>query len=321
MWPSSPLIDNTENIEQNSIRAHVVEIKETEHLRDTLISRVDSWPKLLRVIAICFLFINYCKPGLNSYSSTVASVTELCRSRLFWLKFIQNQRFASEIQAITDKKPVRRSSPLRTLSPFMDEEGILRVSGRLNNVPITGDAKHPVVVPKHFLSALIAKQAHLRSLHGGSRLTLYLIRQNFWILGARNLVRNIIHELIVCVRHQAMLPAQLMADLPTTRVTSFKLFKHSGLDYVSPLLVKMGKGRGYQARKGYIALFVCLSIRAVHLELVSDNTTTSFLAALKRFVSRRGLPSDLYSDNGKNFEGADKELRAAFCVLSNDPVL
>ena len=85
--------------------------------------------------------------------------------------------------------------------------------------------------------------------------------------------------------------------------------------------MRMGKGRGYRARKVYIALFVCLSTRAVHLELVSDKTTISFLAALKRFVSCRGLLSDLYSDNGKNFEGDDKELRAAFRVLSKDPVL
>ena len=237
------------------------------------------------------------------------------------MKFIQNQHFASEIRAISNNNPVGRSSPLRTLNPFMDEEGILRVSGRLNNAPITWDAKHPFILPKHRLSELIAKQAHLRSLHGGLQLTLYLIRQQFWILGARNLVRNIIHGCIVCVRHQAMLPAQLMSDLPTPRVTPSKPFTHSGLDYAGPLLVRMWKGRGYQAKKGYIALFVCLSARAVHLELVGDNTTTSFLAALKRFVSRRGMPSDLYSDNGKNFEGADKELKAAFRVLSKDPVL
>ena len=79
-WPSSPLTDNTENIGQNSIRTHVVEMKRTEHLGDTLLSRLDSWPKLLRIIAVCFWFINYCKRALNSETSGVPSV-ESCVSQ------------------------------------------------------------------------------------------------------------------------------------------------------------------------------------------------------------------------------------------------
>ena len=88
---------------------------------------------------------------------------------------------------------------------------------------------------------------------------------------------------------------------------------HSGLDYAGPILVRLGLGRGYKSYKAYVALFICLATRAIYLELVSDSTSTTFLAAFKR-----GLRSNLYSDNGTNFQGANKELKSAFRILRHD---
>ena len=68
--------------------------------------------------------------------------------------------------------------------------------------------------------------------------------------------------------------------------------------------------------KGYVCLFICLSTRAVHLELVMDLSTNAFLAAFRRFTARRGCPGDLYSDNGSNYVGADRELRQIYDLLS-----
>ncbi len=62
--------------------------------------------------------------------------------------------------------------------------------------------------------------------------------------------------------------------------------------------------------KTYICLFVCLAVKAVHLELVSDLTTDAFVAALRRFVARRGCPTLIWSDHGSNFVGAKRELKA-----------
>ena len=53
------------------------------------------------------------------------------------------------------------------------------------------------------------------------------------------------------------------------------------------------KGRGIRSSKGYVAVFVCLSTKAVHLELVGDLSTTSFFGALTRFLGRRGKPDEL----------------------------
>ena len=100
-----------------------------------------------------------------------------------------------------------------------------------------------------------------------------------------------------------------MGDLPATRVTPARPFLHVGVDYAGPLTLLMCRGRGQRTYKGYVALFVCLSTRAVHLELVSDCSTEAFLAALRRFTSRRGLCAVIQSDRGTNFIGAARELR------------
>ena len=99
-----------------------------------------------------------------------------------------------------------------------------------------------------------------------------------------------------------------MGILPEARVTPSSPFSNTGIDYAGPFSIRVSKGRGNKSYKGYIALFVCLSTKAIHLELVSDLTAAAFLAAFKRFTSRRGMPSNVYSDNGTNFVGARNEL-------------
>ena len=79
------------------------------------------------------------------------------------------------------------------------------------------------------------------------------------------------------------------------RVTPSRAFFHCGLDYAGPFSALEYRGRGQRAQKVYIALFVCLATRAIHLELVRDYSTSAFLAAFERFTSRRGLPSFAFS--------------------------
>lgn len=112
-----------------------------------------------------------------------------------------------------------------------------------------------------------------------------------------------------CARESALLSTELMANLPYFRVNpSARAFIHTGVDYASPILVRSVPGRGHKSLKSYIALFICITTKAIHLELVTDYTSHAFLAAYTRFVSHRGVPSDLYSDNGTTFQGAHREL-------------
>jgi hypothetical protein len=100
-----------------------------------------------------------------------------------------------------------------------------------------------------------------------------------------------------------------MGDLPATRVQPSRPFINTGVDYAGPIIIKEGRGRGKRLIKSYVAVFVCFSTKAIHLELVSDCTSDSFLAAFRRFISRRGNVTTMYSDNGTNFVGANKELQ------------
>lgn len=109
-----------------------------------------------------------------------------------------------------------------------------------------------------------------------------------------------------------------MGDLPFPRVNPSPPFSHCDIDYAGPMQVTFYVGRGQRARKYYVASFVCLVTRSTHLEYVDDYATSGFLAAFRRFVSCRGLPSDVYSDNGTNFQGADRELRQAFVAICKD---
>lgn len=113
-----------------------------------------------------------------------------------------------------------------------------------------------------------------------------------------------------------MTPQQLMGCLLKKRVTPARPFLHTGEYYAGPIQLRTTKGRDHRSYKGFIAVFVCLSTRAVYLEAISDYAAAAFLAALRRFVSRRGLCSSLLSDCGTNFVGVDTQLHRLFTASS-----
>ena len=80
------------------------------------------------------------------------------------------------------------------------------------------------------------------------------------------------------------------------------------MDYASPFITIQGRGKRRQKR--YLCLYTCLTTRAVHLEVAYSLDMDSFLNALYRMISRRGLMEEMYSDNGTNFRAADKELKS-----------
>lgn len=100
-----------------------------------------------------------------------------------------------------------------------------------------------------------------------------------------------------------------MADLPEVRVTPVdKPFFNTAVDYTGHILIKMSNGRGVKTQKAYIAIFVCMSTKAIHVEAVSDMTAEAFVAAFRRLVARRGIIRNFYSDNGTNFVRSNKIL-------------
>jgi len=109
-----------------------------------------------------------------------------------------------------------------------------------------------------------------------------------------------------------------MGDLPAARLTPTRPFLRCGVDYAGPFVLRAMTGRCKVTFKGYLAIFVCFSTRALHLEAVSSLSTEAFMAAFKRFISRRGRCTDIYSDCGTNFRGAAAELKELFGLM-RDP--
>ncbi|XP_008557565.1 uncharacterized protein LOC103578321 [Microplitis demolitor] len=103
-----------------------------------------------------------------------------------------------------------------------------------------------------------------------------------------------------------------MALLPTSRVTPSLVFEHTGVDYADPSSLKTFQGRGAKSFKGWIAVFVCFTTSAIHLQVVSDYSAEEFLKAFRHFTSRRRIRKRLRSDCGTNFKGADAILEDSF---------
>lgn len=211
-----------------------------------LISSISTWPKLLRVTSYCLRVADRARNVLKATTHNLTAC-EIYRAKRFHLRTLQGMYFSKEITTLQDSHSIPISSTLRYLSPFLDGEGLLRVGGRLQQTPLSFDEKHPIVLPKHQLSVLIATHAHLRSLHGGPQLTLRVLRQSYWLLGARNLVKNITHKCIKCVRERAALPHQLMGTLPSVRVQPSRPFSNTGVDYAGPFILR-------PLRRGMLAL-------------------------------------------------------------------
>lgn len=298
-----------------------------EKVRDEwdLSVRISSWPRLLRVTAYVMRFADRCRKRLlvDHGNTPLFHLTsqEIENAKIFWIKTVQSSVFSSEIRDAAVNKQISSRSRLIRLNPFLDEMGILRVGGRLRNSPLQFGEKHPIILPSHKISDLIIRHTHLICLHGGLQVTLRVLRQQYWVIGGRNLVKSHIHRCIRCVRERANTASQIMSDLPKLRVTPARPFLHCGVDYAGPLHVLSVTGRGQKAHKAYIAVFVCLVTRAIHLELVMDYSSEKFLAAFTRFVSRRGIPVSVKSDNGTTFQGADRELTSSFRAIMRDPDL
>lgn len=303
-----------ERRKEKNVCAHATQVS----LPWDLSEKVSSWAKLLRITAYVWRFIHNARVRRERLAHLHLAAAEIKDAKLFWIRAVQTLYFSKEMLALRGGKPIPNHNALLSLSPFLDAEDVLRVGGRLRFATIHRDAKFPVVLPRCRVSSLIIRYTHLRALHGGTQATLRLLRQHYWVLGARNQVKACIFGCVVCARVRALLTSQKMGDLPGIRVTPAWPFANVGIDYADPFLVRSSKGRGQQTHKAYCVLFVCLATRAIHLEVADDYTTDGFLAAFERFSSRRGLPETIYSDNGTNFQGADRELRRRILEIARE---
>ncbi|XP_018373016.1 PREDICTED: uncharacterized protein LOC108767569 [Trachymyrmex cornetzi] len=256
----------------------------------------------------CNLFVENAGKSTQR-SSGPLKVEELRRANIALIKIVQRQAYSQEIEELSKEgnfKSVARSSRILALNPFLDEQGILRVGGRLKNAELSYDQRFPIILPSDSpFSTLLIREKHYQYLHAELNTLSAIIRENYWIVSARRKIRGVLRRCILCFRKSPKNISQLMGNLPAVRVNPGRPFNHTGIDYAGPFTIKISRNK---SGKAYLAVFVCLATKAVHLEVVSDLSTVAFINTLKRFVARRGKSSHLYSDNGRNFIGARNEL-------------
>jgi len=199
----------------------------------------------------------------------------------------------------------------------LSHSGTLKVGNRLDHSSYNFNKKHPLILSgKHHLTKLIFEREHVRLLHVGPQTLLAAIRDTYWPISDRNLSRKVMHDCLMCFRNNPRSIQTLIGDLPADCVQPLPPFQITSVDYGDSFFIKDRRSRSCKISKCYVSLFVCFITKAIHLELVSD--LSAFILALKRFASRRGMPSKIYSDTGTNFVGAHSELRELKKFLLNN---
>ncbi|XP_044756949.1 uncharacterized protein LOC123315351 [Coccinella septempunctata] len=231
------------------------------------------------------------------------SVEEINDAELVIFRLIQHDSFSTLNDAI------------KSLFPFKDESGVLRIRTKLVNLEDSFDFRYPIVLPKHPLVVRLIREEHERACHVGVQGLLCRLREKYWIIGGRKTVRSVISKCVICKRFMSKRLETLPSALPEDRVRDVSVFEVIGIDLTGPVHLRDG-------RKAWIAVFTCAVYRAIHLELLTSLSTEIFIQSLRRFIARRGRPKIIYSDNGTNFVGAynmfkslDWSIVTKFCSL------
>ncbi|XP_035228121.1 uncharacterized protein LOC118200280 [Stegodyphus dumicola] len=233
-FPKHPLRETPLEVVETERKGCVVHTSVIKNfVIDELLHKYSSWTKLLRVIAWCLRFIaNVKRSSITRTKSNFLQTGELAVAHSWVIKSVQMQEFSEEIDHLKKRKLVSPRSKLNMLNPFLDDEGILRVGGRLRNASIAQNVKYPVILPKsHYITELIIRYYHYKYLHGGAQMLHSEIKQRYWIINARATIRKIIRKCVTCCRHRSELSYQAMGDLPASRVNPARAFSKCGVDF------------------------------------------------------------------------------------------
>jgi len=239
-------------------------------------------------------------------------------AREFLIRHAQQNAYREELAELRAGRPLGADSSLLTLSPFIDDKGLIRVGGRIGKSKLPYDSRHPIILPPdEKFTKMILHSIHICRNHLSTEQLFFEARLTYWIPRGRAVARSIVSRCVLCRRMKVNPTPPLMAPLPACRLTSSTPpFTKVGVDYFGPVEVIIFR----RHVKRWVSLFTCLTTRAVHLEVAFSLDTDSFISALTRFESSRGVPSVYYSDNGTNFTGAQRELKECLDRLDQEKI-
>lgn len=280
-----------------------------------------------RVFAYIQRFIKRCKKSEHSKAQRKRMKKDLSRTiqrsvvtleeeefaEISLIRLIQKSNFPSEYLALSTGQSLPNNSSIGKLVPFIDESnGLMRVGGRLKKSSLPIDSKHQILLPRdHFFTRALITYYHSKKLfHAGPLTVLTNIRTKYWPVGGLQATRSVVTKCVWCFRMHPRMMSQIMGQLPPERVNfkDTKPFLVTGVDFAGPIRVRHHI-RCKQQKEVHLALFICFYSKAVHVELVPDRSTESFMLALKRLIADRGAISKMFSDNATNFRGAANYLK------------
>ena len=298
-WPTSLRLEDSPDvaIERRKVVVLSVASMEDQKLSNVMdIKRFSNLGKLLRVTAWVKRFISNLKAKregleINQDNLNVENVKD---AETDWIKDAQKQLKAED----------KFKKSQESLGIF-EKNGVLVCTGRLEHSDLEVEAKFPIILPKeNKFTELVIKECHARVHHGGVRATLTELRSRFWVVKGRQCIKKILKSCFICRKYEGKpFSPSPGAALPEFRVTQAEPFNRVGVDFAGPFLVKEKEGK---MSKAYLALFSCCVTRALHLELVPDMNTSTFVNCFRRFCARRGTPQIVVSDNAKTFKATSK---------------
>ena len=269
------------------------------------LTRYSNLTRVVRVTALLVLYARKWKTP-EVHNDNILTTKEMLEARNLLLKATQEINYKQEISYLKNSDTFKEPAIVRQLNLYLDDKDLLRCRGRLQYTDLTHDTKFPILIPKdNYLTTLIIQSMHKAVMHGGVCETLTHIRQTYWIPQGRQLVKRIISECVTCRKIQGA----PFRSVPAPPLPKSKAFQLTGIDYAAPLYVR---DQGSQtSSKVYICLFTCAAVRALHLEIVEDQTTQAFPRAFRRFISQRGVPEChcIISYNAKTFKAGAQELQ------------
>ncbi len=310
-WPPPFIAKPSTPIYSVSLKPSFTLPAENLSFLNSLWSLSSNFFTLARVVCYVYRFYSNCKKARNQRVHGPISYTEVLESKHRLYKLSQAESVPELLQAASKSTQLPKHHKMHKFRICLSSYGHVQIQSRVRN---PDSPREPMLLTvlslKSGMTKLLLSSLHKVYGHAGDSATMSILASTYHITGLRNYLKFISRSCPICQRAYAQPIAHSMGMLPASRTTPAPPFDRTGVDFAGPFTIKKGHTRRPVLIKTYAVVFVCLTTKAVHLDLCASLSTEDFMAVLRRFIARRGCPTQIWSDNGTNFQGAREEIRA-----------
>ncbi|XP_035215351.1 uncharacterized protein LOC118188934 [Stegodyphus dumicola] len=213
--------------------------------------KYSKFSAIVKILAWVLRFIRSCK-AKSVNRAKFLSAAELKDSKNTLSLQVQRESFSQTGDVINGLSVVR------------DEIGLIRVKTKILARDDEFGFKYPILLPsKHHIVQSLVLEYHKKNSHAGVQMLMSMIREEYWIISARQTIRSIIKKCITCKRFTTKSPSTIPIHLPLDRVREARTFEVTRIDLCGPLILR-------KRTKAWVVLFTCAVYRAIHLEIVTS---------------------------------------------------